>query len=171
MRAYLSKEGTITLENIKSGPSRIIIPITRGFVEGSDVKAEVLPGSGDWILVCYLVMFFFKPVCTKFAQLDPSTNVAHLNVRVQARTSDGYILYVHYKGIMKIDEAAGKFLSWAPDAKSTEYGDHEWFSSPIVETNDPKLKWMETSSFVGQGHFVVEGTEGAVEYGIYKVVN
>lgn len=106
-----------------------------------------------------------------FAKLDPSTNVSHLNVRVQARTADGHSLYVHYKGVLKLDEAAGKVLSWAPDARTTNYGDHEWFSGPIFETSDPNLKWMETSLFVGQGRFVVEEKEAAVEYQIYKVVN
>ena len=105
------------------------------------------------------------------SQLDPKTNVSHLNVRIQARTSDGHSLYVHYKGILKVDEAAGKVLGWEPDAKTTNYGDHEWFSGPIIETSDPKVKWMETSLFVGQGRFVVEGEQEAVEYQIYKVVN
>ncbi|RHZ62626.1 hypothetical protein CDV55_105681 [Aspergillus turcosus] len=153
MRGYMSKEHTVTLEGIKSGPSRIIVPITHGFIVGPGVKAEVLPGSGDWIL------------------LDPLTNVSHLNVRVQARTADGHSLYVHYNGVLKLDEAAGKVLSWAPEARTTNYGDHEWFSGPIFETSDPNLKWMETSLFVGQGHFVVEEKEEAVEYQIYKVVN
>jgi hypothetical protein len=114
---------------------------------------------------------FTSLVLTTFVQLDPSTNVCHLNVRIQARTPDGHSLYVHYNGILKINEAGSKVLSWAPDAKSTNYGDQEWFSGPIVETSDPKLKWMETSLFVGQGRFVVEGKEEAVEYEIYKVTN
>ena len=68
---------------------------------------------------------------------------------------------------MKVD----KVLSFAPDAKSTNYGDHEWFATPIVETSDPKFKWVEASVFVGQGHFVVEPNQSAVEYQIYRVVN
>lgn len=52
MRGYMSKENTVTLDGIKGGPSRIIVPITHGFIVGPGVKAEVLPGSGDWILVC-----------------------------------------------------------------------------------------------------------------------
>jgi hypothetical protein len=51
MRGYMSKENSVTLSDIKSGPSRIIVPMTHGFIEGSGVKAEILPGSGDWILV------------------------------------------------------------------------------------------------------------------------
>lgn len=72
---------------------------------------------------------------------------------------------------MKLDDAANKVLGWTSDAKTTNYGDHEWFAGPIFETSDPKFKWVETSLFVGQGHFVVEGENSAVEYQIYKVVN
>ena len=36
---------------VKDGPHRIIVPINKGFLEGSGLKADVLPGSGDWLLV------------------------------------------------------------------------------------------------------------------------
>ncbi|KAJ9494967.1 hypothetical protein LTR99_001298 [Exophiala xenobiotica] len=153
MRGYMSKENTVNLKEIKGGPVRIVVPITHGFIKGSGLEAEILPGGGDWIL------------------LDTSTGVAHLDVRTQARTSDGHELYVHYHGVLKIDEAANKVLAWSPDAKTTKSGEHEWFSAPIIETSDPKFKWVETSLWVGQGHWVADETGFAVEYEIYKVVN
>lgn len=52
MRGYMSKENTVDLKAIKSGASRIIVPITHGFIKGSGLEAEILPGGGDWILVC-----------------------------------------------------------------------------------------------------------------------
>jgi Protein of unknown function (DUF3237) len=84
-------------------------------------------------------------------QLDPATNVSHLDVRTQGRTSDGEAIYVHYSGVLKVDETTGNVLAWSKDAKSTEYGDHEWFSGPIIETSSQKFKWVETTLFVGQG--------------------
>ena len=51
MRAYIDRDNTINAEGIKGGPSRIILPIRKGFVEGSNIKADILPGSGDWLLV------------------------------------------------------------------------------------------------------------------------
>lgn len=51
MRGYMDPENTVDLKAIKSGPHRIIVPMNRGFIEGSGLKAQVLPGSGDWILV------------------------------------------------------------------------------------------------------------------------
>jgi hypothetical protein len=103
--------------------------------------------------------------------LDPTTGVAHLDVRTQARTADGHSVFVHYSGVLKIDAKLKKVLDWAPDAQTTSYGDHEWFAGPIVETSDPKFKWVETSLFVGQGHWVVDQEGSAVEYEIYKVTN
>jgi hypothetical protein len=50
MRAYLSKE-SLKLDGIKSGSSRVILPITHGSVEGAGLKADVLPGGADWLLV------------------------------------------------------------------------------------------------------------------------
>lgn len=92
-------------------------------------------------------------------------------MRTQARTTDGHSLYVHYSGVLKLDEKANKVLAWSSDAKTTEFGDHEWFSGPILETSDPKLKWVEDSLWVGQGRFVVDEKGSAVEYEIYKVTN
>ncbi|KAK5060200.1 hypothetical protein LTR84_010085 [Exophiala bonariae] len=152
MRAYLSKE-SVKLDGIKSGPSRLVLPITHGFVQGSGLTAKVLPGGADWLL------------------LDPSTNVAHLDVRTQARTADGHSLYIHYHGVLKVDDAGSKALAGAADAKSTDFGDHEWFAGPVIETDDPNFKWVETTLFVGQGRYVIDDEGSAVEYQIYKVVN
>jgi hypothetical protein len=51
MRGYMSKENTVNLKEIKGGPVRIVVPITHGFIKGSGLEAEILPGGGDWILV------------------------------------------------------------------------------------------------------------------------
>ncbi|QKX62844.1 uncharacterized protein TRUGW13939_10009 [Talaromyces rugulosus] len=153
MRGYMDAGNTVNLNAIKSGPHRIIVPINGGFVEGSGLKAQVLPGSGDWILT------------------DPATDVSHLDVRIQARTDNGHSLYVHYNGKLKANDKVNKVLSFASDAKSTDYGDQEWFATPIVETSDPNFKWVEESVFVAQGRFVVEESRSAVEYQIYRVVN
>jgi hypothetical protein len=104
-------------------------------------------------------------------QLDKTTGTAHLDVRTQARTAEGESLYIHYTGILKIDEPSGKVLAWADDAKTTNYGDHAWFSGPIIETSSEKFKWVERTLFVGEGRWVVDADGSAVEYEIYKVVN
>ncbi|PVH75079.1 hypothetical protein DL98DRAFT_593467 [Cadophora sp. DSE1049] len=154
MRGYMDKANSHDLKTMKAGPTRIMVPMTHGFIKGSGLQAKLTPGGGDWIL------------------LDTSLNVAHLDVRTQARTDDGESVYVHYNGILKIDEAGSKVLAWAKDAKTTNFGDHYWFSGPIIETSSKEFKWVENTAFVGQGRFIVDddGAE-AVEYEIYKVTN
>lgn len=51
MRTYLSRENGFAIPKIKDGPSRVIVPITHGFIDGSGIKATIIPGGGDWILV------------------------------------------------------------------------------------------------------------------------
>lgn len=78
---------------------------------------------------------------------------------------------MHYTAILQVDEksmSAGP-LGWDTDATSTQFGDHDWFSSPVIETSDPELKWVEASMFVGEGRWVVEGGKRAIEYEIYRV--
>ena len=58
MRAYLSKENGLTIPRIKDGSSRVIAPITHGSIEGSGIKATIIPGGGDWILVQPLLLNF-----------------------------------------------------------------------------------------------------------------
>ena len=43
------------LKGIKSGPTRGVTPITHGSIEGSGVKADILPGGADYVLVCTLL--------------------------------------------------------------------------------------------------------------------
>ena len=104
-------------------------------------------------------------------QLDPSTNVAHLDVRGQARTANGHFIHFHYRGIVKVDSKAGKVFSFASDAGTTEYGDHHWFNAPVMETSDPELKWVENEVWLGEGRFVVDEQGSAVEYEVYRVTN
>jgi hypothetical protein len=72
---------------------------------------------------------------------------------------------------MKVDEALSKVLTGADDAKTTSFGDHYWYSTPMFETSDPALKWIEDAAWVGQGRVVVDESGAAVEYEIYQVVN
>jgi hypothetical protein len=174
MRGYTSSDGTCDLKAIQSGPTRLIVPVVGGFFKGEGVEAEVLSGGGDWPLVRLVVVIsYLCKQCTDqpTLQLDPSTNVAHLDVRAHARVSNGHYIFIHYNGVMKIDVPLSKVLTGATDAETTSFGDHYWYSTPIFETSDPELKWIEDVAWVGQGRVVVDGRGTAVEYEIYQVVN
>lgn len=51
MRGYMDKENSHDLKAMKAGPTRIMVPMNRGFIKGSGLDAKLTPGSGDWILV------------------------------------------------------------------------------------------------------------------------
>jgi len=78
LRAFLGREDALSLGPIKEGPHRHIVPVTHGTLEGSGLKAQLLHGGGDWLL------------------LDTSTGVAHLDIRAQARSDKGEGIYLHY---------------------------------------------------------------------------
>lgn len=54
LRGYLDSASTIDAGPSKddNGPRQIVVPIPSGYLEGSDMRAELLPGSGDWQAVC-----------------------------------------------------------------------------------------------------------------------
>lgn len=80
LRASLGKENTLPLGSVKGGAHRIVVPVTGGFIKGPGVEADILPGGGDWLL------------------LDPTTGTAHLDIRFQARSASGDMIYGHYPG-------------------------------------------------------------------------
>ncbi|KAK5705821.1 hypothetical protein LTR17_021332 [Elasticomyces elasticus] len=153
LRAFLGREDTLPLGPVKGGAHRIVVPVVGGFLSGSGVEAEILPDGGDWLL------------------LDPTTGTAHLDIRFQARSSSGDMIYGHYPGILRMDAQVEKFLQWSQEAKTTQSQDHYFFTTPIFEVNSEKLKWMEQNMFLSHGHFYVsDDGRQAVEYEVYKVV-
>lgn len=104
-------------------------------------------------------------------QLDPKEHIAHHDVRLHCRTDRGESLLVRYTGLLHVDGKASKVLQYESDAKSTQFGDHYWFTAPKFETSDSNLKWVEDSFFITDGRFVVEEGGYGVEYEIYRVIN
>jgi hypothetical protein len=97
LRASLGKEDTLPLGSVKGGAHRIVVPVTGGFIKGSDLEAEILPGGGDWLL------------------LDPVTGTAHLDIRFQARSSSGDMIYGHYPGEWLIIDCRSEVKAcWKP---------------------------------------------------------
>jgi hypothetical protein len=152
LRAFLGRDDTLPLGAVKGGAHRIVVPVTGGYLSGSGLEAKILPGGGDWLL------------------LDPSTGTAHLDIRFQARSDAGEMIYAHYPGIIKLDAEIQKFLQWSSEARTTKSNEHYFVTTPIFEVNSEKLKWMEQNVFLSHGHFVVpgDGTQ-AVEYEVYRV--
>jgi hypothetical protein len=154
LQVFLAKEDTLSLGPVKGGPHRYIAPVTHGSLEGSGVKAKIVQGGSDWML------------------MDSAAGVAHLDVRTHLRTEGGDLIFIHYPGILKMDEATQKMFEWSPDAKSTNPEDHYFMITPTFETSSPSLKWIEHTMFIGHGHWLVPGDGSqAAQYEIYKVVS
>jgi len=153
LRTYVNKNiSDIGPVKGASGPLRRLVPITHGSITfaNSSIQGKVLGPGADWVLQ------------------DVAGGIAHLDIRTHANGA----LYLHYPGILSVDIAAAKVLGFAADASTTEFGDNKtWFTTPVIETSDEGLKWMESAVFVGQGRWVVDENGNSAEYAVYKVVN
>lgn len=51
MQAWFDKENSVVSNFEKNGPRHIITPMAKGIIEGPGVRAEILPGSSNWLSV------------------------------------------------------------------------------------------------------------------------
>ncbi|KAM0492633.1 hypothetical protein ACHAP8_009811 [Fusarium lateritium] len=152
MRLYTSPEKALVIPEARGNNHRIIAFLTHGHIKGSGFEAELQPGGADWIL------------------RDPETNTGHLDVRVQFRTKEGQGLYIHFQGVLQIDDKWMEVFTRGPKARTLDFGENYWLSAPILETSHPDFKWVERSEFVGELRWLVnENGSIAVENAIYKV--
>lgn len=141
MRAYLGKSDTVTLETPDSPTKKVILPLESGWIQGSGLKAELMPGGSDWntvstthpltyCLTCTITQPQYHKILqaertltsrnqvnwlTKEIQMNPALKTAHVNVRTQARIpSSGHGIYMHYVGILHLDDAATNVTSSFP---------------------------------------------------------
>ena len=66
--------------------SRMIVPITGGRFEGSQLKGTILDGGGDWIM-------------------RRANGVSELDVRMTLKTDDGSLIYMTYSGVIARGES------------------------------------------------------------------
>ncbi|KAF5545948.1 sterol regulatory element-binding ECM22 [Fusarium mexicanum] len=151
MRMYTSPDKALVIPEAKGNNHRIVAFLTHGHIKGSGLEAELLPGGADWIL------------------RDPDTNTGHLDVRVQFLSKEGHGIYIHFNGVLQIDEKWMEVFTGGPKARTLEFGENEWLGSPIIETSHPDLKWVERSAFVSELRwFIDDDGSVAVENAVYK---
>ncbi|KAL6809749.1 hypothetical protein J3E69DRAFT_372431 [Trichoderma sp. SZMC 28015] len=152
---YLSKT-PVEIGPVKSGAKRIFYPTESGHISGpalGDKEAKITPGGGDWLL------------------LDDKAKALHLNMRLCASIPDGNALYITIRGIIRLNEAVLKVIESAPDAKSTDFTDQDFWGSLIVETNSGSLKHLETSLLIAQGRFFIEGDLVGAQHEVYALAH
>ena len=126
---------------IGNGPfgGRSFFEVSGGSFEGKRLKGKILTGGGDWLL------------------LGPD-GYGRLDVRAQLLTDDGAAIYLHYTGLLEMnDKVSG--------GGTTDYADHYFRTAPRFETGDPRYAWLNQTLFVAEGRI---GSFG-VEYKVYRV--
>jgi hypothetical protein len=132
---------------IGAGPfgMRSIFDVTGGTAEGPRLRGRLLASGGDWLLV-------------------DANGIGYLDVRGTLETDDGAHIYIHYRGVLEMNE---KVLSAFAEGGETDYGDTYFMTQPRFETGDPRYQWVNRIVAVAEGRVL----PGAVEYQVYQLVN
>ena len=109
--------------------SRLFYEVREGRISGPVLNGEVLSGGGDWALV-------------------DGEGWTRVDVRGQARTDDGALLYLSYRGLIEPTDA---MLTAMRSGRETGFEDQYWRVSIEVETGDPRYRWLTQSALVGRG--------------------
>jgi hypothetical protein len=132
---------------VGAGPfgTRSIYDVIGGTAEGPRLRGKLLESGGDWLLV-------------------DANGTGFLDVRGTLETDDGARIYIHYHGVLEINE---KVLTTVAQGEETDYGDTYFMTQPRFETGDPRYQWMNRVVAVAEGRVL----PNAVEYNVYQVVN
>ncbi len=123
---------------------RRIIYTTGGTIEGPKLKANVLPGGGDWILI-------------------RSDGTSVLDVRAAATADDGSIIYIYYRGYLVIQSNLLKRISQGDRVDPSEY----YFRvAPVFETASRKYSWLNQIVTMGVGQLLPKG----VAYEVFAIL-
>jgi hypothetical protein len=126
---------------------RILNSAMRGSFAGAKLRGELIPGSGDWMLV-------------------RRDGVMVVDARVTLKTEDGAIIHMSYGGRIVIP---GELLEAARDKERRHLIDpaHYYFrTSPIFETGARDYAWLNSIVCVGSGRL----TRNGVAYDVFQVL-
>jgi hypothetical protein len=132
---------------VGQGPfgNRMIFDVTGGSFEGPRLSGRLLPSGADWLLV-------------------DEHGVGRLDVRGTLETHDGALIYVHYHGVLEMNE---KVLAATTKSEPTEFGDTYFMTTPRFETGDPRYEWINRVVSVAEGRVLAN----AVEYRVFQVLS
>ena len=117
--------------------------VKSGQITGHRLRAKVI-GGGEWALIC-------------------PDGYLRVDVRLQARTEDGDVLYVQYNGVLELNK---KVMDALAQGQATEFEDQHFYVNPRFETGSETHSWLNAGFFVGEGR-VTENL--GVEYRIYAI--
>ncbi|MGE0483931.1 MAG: DUF3237 domain-containing protein [Gammaproteobacteria bacterium] len=133
--------------DVGAGPygHRTIVEVHGGAFEGPRLKGTIRrAGCADWLTL--------------------ADGHGHLDVRATFETDDGAFIYVEYRGVVELTDAAQKALAGEGE---TEFGEGYFVTAPRMQTGDPRYAWVNNLVCVAQGRL----RAGRVEYRVFAVVN
>ena len=125
--------------------TRSIFDVTGGHAEGPRLCGTFLASGADWLLV-------------------DDGKIGRLDVRGTLVTDDGAHVYVHYHGVIEMNE---RVLGALEKGEATDYGDTYFMTQPRFETGDARYAWLNRVVAVAEGRVL----PNAVEYRVYELVN
>jgi hypothetical protein len=129
------------------GPSpygqRSVHLVTGGTFEGPKLRGTFRTGGGDWLL-------------------SPSSH-NELDVRATMETDDGALIYLWYRGVLKVDrEIAARVIA----GDEVDPASYYFRTSPRFETGSERYAWLNTLVTVGYGYYGA----GKVGYRVFAVL-
>ncbi len=124
--------------------ARLTFITTGGVIDGPQLRGEVLPGGGDWLVV-------------------GSDRIGRIDVRATLRTHDGALIHYESRGVVKVPAdgldrlAAGEVLPFKETYIRT---------TPRFETADDRYRWL--TEIVAVGYNVL--SPDRIDYRVYHLL-
>ncbi|MCC7122334.1 MAG: DUF3237 domain-containing protein [Gammaproteobacteria bacterium] len=132
---------------VGAGPHghRMIVEVDGGSFEGPRLRGTLRKAAcADWLTI-------FE-------------GYGHLDVRATFETHDHAFIYVEYTGRIELTDRVKAALA---GTGQTEFEEQYFFTSPRMQTGDPRYLWVNNLVCIGRGRV----GPGRVEYDMYAVVN
>ncbi|MBX7434023.1 DUF3237 domain-containing protein [Mycobacterium sp. Y57] len=123
--------------------TRLTFVATGGVVSGPDLRGEILPGGGDWLLI-------------------GGDGVGRVDVRATIRAHDGALIHFESRGVIKIPPDGMQRLA---DGQALAFGETYIRTTPVFETADPRYDWLSHCVAVGYNML----SPGHVDYRVYRL--
>lgn len=125
---------------------RLVFIVSGGTFVGPDLKAELLPGGGDWLTL--------RPDGT-----------AEMDVRGTMRTDDGALIHMYYNGRIVVPEDIAPQVMDHMSEDPVDPSHYYMRSAPFFETSSAKYAWLNGIAAVGVGAL----GRGGVTYQLYAI--
>lgn len=127
------------------GGTRMVVPVTGGWVKGDRVNGTVVPPGADWVLM-------------------GADGWGRVDVRDQIQSDDGAMLYVAYEGLLEVND--GVLAALADPNVETGWDDQYFRVAPRIECGAAAYRWVHHTLFVARGRIALDG----VEYEVSRVL-